>query len=74
MKYTPSLPLFFFKSILVSMGKKSVSIGWRALQRGQRGDKGSRSVGTYLMAEKELACQECLTLSADTSKKICCLA
>jgi len=56
------------------MGKKTVSIGWRALQRGQRGDKGSRSVGTYLMAEKELACQECLTLSADTSKKICCLA
>lgn len=72
-RYTASLPLFF-KSILVSMGKKTVSIGWRALQCGQRGDKRSRSVGTYPMAETELACQEYLTLSADTGKKICCLA
>lgn len=46
-----------------------MSIGWKALQCGQRGDKGSRSAGTYLMAGTELVCQECLILSADTGKK-----
>lgn len=69
MRYTASLPLLFFNRVLISMGKKKVSIGWKALQCGQRGDRGSRSAGTYLMAGTELVCQECLILSADTGKK-----
>jgi len=34
---------------------------------------GSRSAGTCLAVETELASQECLILSADTDKKIYCL-